>query len=63
MSIQLPENDAVRAIITNDLTGVNSDNLTVRGLREGMEAEILRDLKKQTDEPVTEVLFTDIAVQ
>jgi len=63
MVIQLPENDAVRAIITNDMTGLGSDHLTDRGLREQLEAEILRDLKKQTDEPVTEVLFTDIAVQ
>ncbi len=62
-TITLPENDAVRAIITNDLTGLSSDHLTVRGLREELESEILRDLKKSTDEPVTEVLFTDIAVQ
>jgi flagellar protein FliL len=59
----LPENDAVRAIITNDLTGIDSDRLTVRGLREELESEILKDLKKSTDEPVTQVLFTDIAVQ
>jgi flagellar basal body-associated protein FliL len=45
------------------MTGLGSDHLTDRGLREQLEAEILRDLKKQTDEPVTEVLFTDIAVQ
>jgi flagellar protein FliL len=63
MVIQLPENDAVRAIVTNDLTGISSDHLTDRGSREQLEAQILRDLKKQTDEPVTRVLFTDIAVQ
>ena len=63
MVIQLPENDAVRAIVTNDLTGISSDHLTERASREQLEAQILRDLKKQTDEPVTKVLFTDIAVQ
>lgn len=62
-SIVLPENDAVRAIITNDLTGVDSSALVDRGSRQGLEAEILRDLKKSTDEPVTQVLFTDLAVE
>jgi flagellar basal body-associated protein FliL len=61
--ITLPENDAIRAIITNDLTGIDSNRLIDRDPREELEAEILRDLKKSTDEPVTEVLFTDIAVQ
>ena len=63
MVITLPENDAIRAVITNDLTGIDSDRLIERDSREGLETEILRDLKKSTDEPVTRVLFTDIAVQ
>jgi flagellar basal body-associated protein FliL len=62
-SIVLPENDAVRAIITNDLTGIDVNRLIDRGSREAVETEILTDLKKSTDEPVTEVLFTDLAVQ
>lgn len=62
-TIVLPENDAVRAIITNDLTGIDANSLIERGSRESLEAEILRDLKKSTDEPVTQVLFTDLAVQ
>jgi flagellar protein FliL len=61
--IMLPENDAVRAIITNDLTGIPSNNLVERAPRQKLLVEILRDLKKSTDEPVTEVLFTDLAVQ
>jgi flagellar FliL protein len=61
--IQLPENDAIRAIVTNDLTGIDASHLTVRSDREELETEILHDLKNQTDEPVTRVLFTDIAVQ
>jgi flagellar basal body-associated protein FliL len=59
----LPENDAIRAIITNDLTGIKSDHLVNRAPRQELLDEILRDLKKSTDEPVTKVLFTDIAVQ
>ena len=62
-SIVLPENDAVRAIITNDLTGIDSTSLIDRASREALQAEILRDLKKSTDEPVTQVLFTDLAVE
>ncbi|HWB23128.1 MAG TPA: flagellar basal body-associated FliL family protein [Gaiellaceae bacterium] len=61
--ITLPENDAIRALITNDLTGIDSSKLIARDSREELEKEILRDLKKSTDEPVTKVLFTDIAVQ
>jgi flagellar basal body-associated protein FliL len=62
-SIVLPENDAVRAVITNDLTGVESSSLIDRASRNALEAQILRDLKKSTDEPVTQVLFTDLAVE
>jgi flagellar basal body-associated protein FliL len=61
--INLPENDAIRAIITNDLTGIDANRLIDRGPRQELLAQILRDLKKSTDEPVTQVLFTDIAVQ
>ncbi len=61
--IVLPENDAVRAIITNDLTGINPATLIDRAPRERLLAEITHDLKQQTDEPVTRVLFTDLAIQ
>ncbi|HVV58471.1 MAG TPA: flagellar basal body-associated FliL family protein [Gaiellaceae bacterium] len=59
----LPENDAVRAIVTDDLTGVSSDRLINRAQRHDLLAKILADLKKSTDEPVTKVFFTDVAVQ
>jgi flagellar basal body-associated protein FliL len=62
-SLVLPENDAVRAIVTNDLTGIDSSRLIDRPSREALAAEILRDLKKSTDESVTQVLFTDLAVE
>jgi len=61
--IVLPENDAVRAIITNDLTGIKSTRLVDRAPREQLLVKILKDLKKSTDVPVTQVMFTDLAVQ
>jgi flagellar basal body-associated protein FliL len=59
----LEQNDAVRAIITDDLTGLSAGDLTGRGQRHELLARLLKDLKKKTDEPVKEVLFTDLAVQ
>jgi flagellar basal body-associated protein FliL len=61
--VTLPENDAVRAIVTDDLTGIDSSRLIDRGSRHRLLARILADLKKSTDEPVTQVMFTDVAVQ
>jgi flagellar basal body-associated protein FliL len=62
-AVALPENDAVRAIVTDDLTGIDSGRLIDRSRRHQLLARILADLKKSTDEPVTQVLFTDVAVQ
>lgn len=62
-ALTLPENDAVRAIVTDDLTGADSDRLINRTARHDLLAKILADLKKTTDEPVTKVFFTDVAVQ
>ena len=62
-TVTLPENDAVRSIVTDDLTGVDSDHLINRTQRHALLAKILTDLKKSTDEPVKEVLITDLAVQ
>jgi flagellar basal body-associated protein FliL len=59
----LPENDALRAVVTDDLTGITSSRLIDRTARHAIEAQVLKDLKKSTDEPITKVLFTDIAVQ
>jgi flagellar basal body-associated protein FliL len=59
----LPENDALRAVVTDDLTGITASRLIDRTARHAVEAQVLKDLKKSTDEPITKVLFTDIAVQ
>jgi flagellar basal body-associated protein FliL len=59
----LTEEPAIRAIITDELTGLTTDDLTNRAKRRAVIAKILADIKSQTDEKVTEVLFTDLAVQ
>ncbi|MEA2519091.1 MAG: hypothetical protein QOF49_1171 [Chloroflexota bacterium] len=59
----LAQNDAVRAIVTDLLTGVDSDALIDARRRHDLQAKILQTLKKSTDVPVTKVLFTDLAVQ
>jgi flagellar protein FliL len=60
---KLPEDAAVRAIVTNDLTGRPSSDLIDRPKRNAIEKKILTDLEKKTDVKVTEVLFTDVVVQ
>jgi hypothetical protein len=63
MPVTLPEDSAVRAIITDDLTGIPPSQLIDRKFRNTLLARILRRLKRTTDVPVTEVLITDLAVQ
>ncbi len=59
----LPEDAVVRAIVTNDLTGLPSSDLIDRPRRNAIEKKILTDLQKKTDVKVSEVLFTDVVVQ
>ena len=59
----LPEEPVIRSIITDDLTGLATQDLTDRTKRDAIIATILGDIKKKTDEKVTQVLFTDLAVQ
>jgi flagellar protein FliL len=59
----LKENAVVRSIVTNDLTGLTTDELIQRPTREKLLQEILKDLQSQTDEEVTHVFFTDVVVQ
>jgi flagellar basal body-associated protein FliL len=59
----MPEEAAVRDVITDDLTGATADDLIGGKSRDALKAEILKDLKKHTDVKVTDVLFTDITVQ
>lgn len=59
----LPEDAAVRAIITNDLTGLPNSTLIDRTARNGVQQKILKDLQTKTDVKLTQVLFTDVVVQ
>jgi flagellar protein FliL len=59
----LKENAVVRSIVTNDLTGLATDDLIQRRSREKLLRIILKDLQSETDEQVTHVFFTDVVVQ
>jgi len=53
----------VRDIITDDLTDAKDTELISREGRKAVKEQILKDLKKNTDVKVTDVLFTDVTVQ
>jgi flagellar basal body-associated protein FliL len=59
----LPEEAVIRAIITNDVTNQTSQALIDSGARTKLEHQILHDISTQTDDKITDVLFTDVAVQ
>jgi flagellar basal body-associated protein FliL len=59
----LKENAVVRSIVTDDLTGLTTDELIQRQTRAKLLDNILKDLQSQTDEQVTHVFFTDVVVQ
>jgi flagellar FliL protein len=59
----LPQEAAVRAIVTDTLTGEQADVLIDRGQRHALEKKLLKALHAGTDEPVTQVLLTDIAIE
>ena len=59
----LPQEAAVRDIVTDTLTDVGEDALTEREGRERLKDRILKRVKHGTDVPIHEVLFTDVSVQ
>jgi flagellar basal body-associated protein FliL len=59
----LEQNDAVRAVVTDTLTGIPADELISRHGRTQLLKHVLHNLHDQTDEHVKKVYFTDIAVQ
>ena len=59
----LTEEAVIRAIITNVLTGQQANTLISASGRQQLTTTILRDIKQQTDTLVTNVYFTDLAVQ
>lgn len=54
---------AIRAIVTDELTGIERSALIERKPRHHLLETLAKRIKKETDEHVHEVLFTDIAVQ
>ena len=59
----LTEEPAIRSIITNDVTGDTSTQLLSATGRGKLRADILKDIRTQTDVKVNQLYFTDLAVQ
>jgi flagellar FliL protein len=59
----LPEEAAIRDLITNLLTNQTSSELTSASGRAHLKQEILSQIRSSTDDKVSDVLFTDLAVQ
>jgi flagellar FliL protein len=59
----LPEEAVIRSIITNTVTDQTSHALVDPDGRQALEQKILQTIRAQTDVKVSDVLFTDVAVQ
>ena len=59
----LEQEAVVRDIITDEVSGADSDDLIKRKKRARLKKKILKQLKSHTDVKTHEVLLTDIAVQ
>jgi flagellar basal body-associated protein FliL len=59
----LPEEPAIRAILTNVITDQPSPALLTASGRTHLQSQILAQIKTTTDVKVTGILFTDVAVQ
>jgi flagellar FliL protein len=59
----LTEEAVIRAIITNDVTDQPESALVTESGRKTLESKILSDIHSQTDTDVTNIYFTDVAVQ
>ena len=59
----LEQEAVIRDIVVDEVSGVESDDLTKRKLRTKLKKKILKQIKAHSDVKVEEVLLTDIAVQ
>jgi flagellar FliL protein len=59
----LPQEAAVRSIITDSLTGINANRLIKEKSRLKLQAAVLKRIHKETDVEAEDVMFTDLAVQ
>jgi flagellar basal body-associated protein FliL len=61
--LALEQEAAVRAVITDELTGLDSSRLIERAARKKLVKRLIKSLQARTDEHVIDVLLTDITVQ
>jgi flagellar FliL protein len=59
----LPQEAAVRDIVTDTLTDIEQRELTSRAGREALKERIKKRIAQSTDVHVEDVLFTDVSVQ
>jgi flagellar FliL protein len=59
----LPQEAVIRDIVTDVLTDRSAGSLINRAGREKLKKSIIETIDKRTDVHVTDVLFTDVAVQ
>ncbi len=59
----LPQEAAVRAVITDTITDAGARDLTARKRRAKLRDKCLKEIKAHTDVKAEDVLFTDVAVQ
>jgi flagellar basal body-associated protein FliL len=59
----LPQEAAVRAVITDETTNGNADDLIDRGGRSRLRKRLLKSIRRETDVKAEDVLFPDVAVQ
>ena len=62
-TLPVPQEPAVRAVITDRLTGVTASDLIDRPARHQLLADLRKDLLQATDDKVDQVLLTDVTVQ
>ncbi len=58
-----PQEGLLRDIVVDEVTGRDAAELQVRRSRNRLKAEILKEIRQNTDVEVEHVLFTDMAVQ
>lgn len=59
----LPQEAAVRAVITDETTNASADDLVDRGGRNRLRKRLLKSIRRETDVKAQDVLFPDVAVQ
>ena len=59
----LPQEAAIRSIITDTLTDINANRLVKEKSRLKLQEAVLKRIHKETDVEAEDVMFTDLAVQ